>query len=212
MRWDDLRTSENVEDRRGEGGGFGGGGTGFGLGGGRLGIGAVIVLSLAGWALGIDPRILIGGAEMVSQPRPHPAVPAGADQPADGRRRPLRRQDPGRDRGRLVAGAARAGQPRYTQAAAGAVLRRDAVGLRLGAVRHGAVLLPARPEGLSRHLLLPGHAAPLRRRRRLRLRLCDRARGRPPCREPARHPAQGAAGAAARRRGARPTSSPCASS
>lgn len=67
MRWDDLRTSENVEDRRGDGGGFGGGGgSGFGLGGGRLGIGAIVVLSLAGWALGIDPRILIGGAEMVT--------------------------------------------------------------------------------------------------------------------------------------------------
>ncbi|PSC04665.1 hypothetical protein SLNSH_12905 [Alsobacter soli] len=71
MRWDDLRTSENIEDRRGEGGGWGGGGgTGIGLGGGGLGIGAVIVLSLAGWALGIDPRILIGGAEMVTQRAP----------------------------------------------------------------------------------------------------------------------------------------------
>ncbi|MCP8939251.1 neutral zinc metallopeptidase [Alsobacter sp. SYSU M60028] len=65
MRWDDLRTSENVEDRRGEGGGFGGG-TGFGIGGGRLGIGTVIVLGLLGWALGIDPRLLIGGAEVVA--------------------------------------------------------------------------------------------------------------------------------------------------
>ncbi|WP_460449242.1 KPN_02809 family neutral zinc metallopeptidase [Alsobacter sp. SYSU BS001988] len=84
MRWDDLRTSENVEDRRGDGGGFGGGGTGFGLGGGRLGIGAVIVLSLAGWALGIDPRILIGGAEMVSNRAPtQQSRPAPTSSPAD---------------------------------------------------------------------------------------------------------------------------------
>ncbi|WP_406856607.1 neutral zinc metallopeptidase [Alsobacter sp. KACC 23698] len=85
MRWDDLRTSENVEDRRGDGGGFGGGGgTGFGLGGGRLGIGAVIVLSLAGWALGIDPRILIGGAEMVSNRAPtQQSRPASTSPPAD---------------------------------------------------------------------------------------------------------------------------------
>ncbi len=64
MRWDDFRTSENVEDRRGSGGGFrlpGGGGGGRGLG-----LGTIVVLGLVGWALGIDPRILIGGAEMLS--------------------------------------------------------------------------------------------------------------------------------------------------
>ena len=66
MRFDDLRTSDNVEDRRGDGGSGGGGGSGFGIGGGRLGIGTVVVLSLIGWALGINPAVLIGGAEMVS--------------------------------------------------------------------------------------------------------------------------------------------------
>ena len=68
MRWDDLRTSQNVEDRRGDGGGGGGGGggrIGFG-GGGRLGIGTIVVLGLIGWALGINPAILIGGAEMMT--------------------------------------------------------------------------------------------------------------------------------------------------
>jgi predicted metalloprotease len=33
---------------------------------GGLGIGAIVVLSLLGWATGIDPRLLIGGAEMVT--------------------------------------------------------------------------------------------------------------------------------------------------
>ena len=32
---------------------------------GGLGIGTIIVLGLLGWALGIDPRVLIGGAEMM---------------------------------------------------------------------------------------------------------------------------------------------------
>ena len=66
MRWDDFRRSDNIEDDR-EGGGGGGGSGGFGLpvGGGGLGIGAVIVLGLIGWATGIDPSILIGGAEML---------------------------------------------------------------------------------------------------------------------------------------------------
>ncbi|HEV7327495.1 MAG TPA: neutral zinc metallopeptidase [Bosea sp. (in: a-proteobacteria)] len=62
MRWEDYRQSENLEDRRG-----GGGGEFAGLPGGRggIGIGTMVVLGLLGWALGIDPRILIGGAEMI---------------------------------------------------------------------------------------------------------------------------------------------------
>jgi predicted metalloprotease len=67
MRWDDLQGSNNVEDRRGEeGGGGGGGGFGFPVGGGGLGIGTIVVLGLVGWALGIDPRLLIGGAEILT--------------------------------------------------------------------------------------------------------------------------------------------------
>lgn len=71
MRWDDFRRSDNIDDRRdGDGGGFGGGGGGGGFGipmggGGGLGIGTIVVLGLVGWALGIDPRILIGGADIL---------------------------------------------------------------------------------------------------------------------------------------------------
>src|SRR6266700_3874973 len=69
MRLDDLPESGNVEDRRDEGGYVGGGGGGFGLpmGRGGLGIGTVVVLGLIGWALGIDPSLLIGGAEILSR-------------------------------------------------------------------------------------------------------------------------------------------------
>ena len=67
MRWDDFRRSENIEDRR-EDGGYSGGGGGFGgpVGAGGLGIGTIVVLGLVGWALGIDPRLLIGGAEILT--------------------------------------------------------------------------------------------------------------------------------------------------
>jgi predicted metalloprotease len=65
MRWDDFRRSDNVEDDRG-GGGIGGGGFGFPIGGGGLGIGTVVVLGLVGWALGIDPSVLIGGAQVIT--------------------------------------------------------------------------------------------------------------------------------------------------
>src|SRR5918912_4045781 len=68
MRYDDFRRSDDIEDRRDEGGGGMGGGGGFGLpmGGGGLGIGTIIVLGLIGYAFGIDPRILIGGAEILT--------------------------------------------------------------------------------------------------------------------------------------------------
>lgn len=56
MQDDDLRASSNIEDRRGMGGATKGG----------LGIGAIVVLTLIGYATGIDPRALISGAEIVT--------------------------------------------------------------------------------------------------------------------------------------------------
>ncbi len=71
MEWQNFRRSDNVEDRRGDdNSGDPSGGAGFslpgGLGAGHLGLGAIIILGLIGWALGIDPRVLIGGAESLS--------------------------------------------------------------------------------------------------------------------------------------------------
>lgn len=74
MREDDLRASDNIEDRRGMGGAAKGG----------LGIGAIAVLTLLGWATGIDPRLLIGGAEMVTGGGNAPTRSAGVQgTPAD---------------------------------------------------------------------------------------------------------------------------------
>src|SRR5258708_22285380 len=68
MRYDDFRRSDDIEDRRDDSGGGMGGGGGIGLpmGGGGLGIGTIIVLGLVGYAFGIDPRILIGGAQILT--------------------------------------------------------------------------------------------------------------------------------------------------
>ena len=65
MRLDELPRSDNVEDRRGQDMSPG---RGFRVPGGRggLGIGTIVVLGLIGYWLGIDPRILIGGAEILS--------------------------------------------------------------------------------------------------------------------------------------------------
>src|SRR5713226_3258795 len=70
MRYADFSLSADIDARRDDsGGGMGGGGGGFGIplgGGGGLGIGTIIVLGLIGYAFGIDPRILIGGAEILT--------------------------------------------------------------------------------------------------------------------------------------------------
>lgn len=69
MRLDDLRPSDNVEDRRGEdygGGGFGGFGPRMVFGGGGLGLGVVLLLSLF---FGVDPSQLLNGG-----PGPEPQV------------------------------------------------------------------------------------------------------------------------------------------
>src|SRR3979409_2547992 len=92
MRLDDLPEGGNIEDRRGEGGG--GGGFGMPVGGGGLGIGAIVVLGLIGWALGIDPSVLIGGAEILTGPG-RPQVQSPAPQAR-------RTGTPGDETGRLV--------------------------------------------------------------------------------------------------------------
>ena len=67
MRYDDFRRSDDIDDRRDDSGGGSGGGFGLPMGGGGgLGIGTVIVLGLIGYAFGIDPRILIGGAQVLN--------------------------------------------------------------------------------------------------------------------------------------------------
>jgi uncharacterized protein len=66
MQYDDFRRSSDIEDRRDDSGGGGGGGFGLPMGGGGLGIGTLIVLGLVSYAFGIDPRILIGGAEILN--------------------------------------------------------------------------------------------------------------------------------------------------
>jgi hypothetical protein len=91
MRLDQLPRSENVEDRRGEDAGPGGG---FRIPGGRggMGIGTIIILVLLGYWLGIDPSLLINGAGMLtggdssqqeSSPAPRDSAGTQAGAPSD---------------------------------------------------------------------------------------------------------------------------------
>jgi predicted metalloprotease len=61
MRLDQLPRSDQIEDRRRDGP------RGFSVGrAGGIGIGTIFLLSVAGWALGINPLYLIGGAQILS--------------------------------------------------------------------------------------------------------------------------------------------------
>ncbi len=66
MDWQGGPVSNNVEDRRGGDEGGGGGMISSFGGGGGLGIGAIIILTLIGWATGINPQLLIGGAQVLT--------------------------------------------------------------------------------------------------------------------------------------------------
>jgi predicted metalloprotease len=76
MRWEDLRQSANVEDDREAS-------ASRGIpGGGGLGIGMIIILGLIGWLFGINPAVLINGAQILTggateQTGPAPEVGAG---------------------------------------------------------------------------------------------------------------------------------------
>ena len=54
MKWEGNRESDNVEDRRGSGGGM------PVFGGRSIGIGTIVVALLGGWVLGINPLTILG--------------------------------------------------------------------------------------------------------------------------------------------------------
>ena len=63
MRWDGNRESENIEDRRGSGGG------GSPIFGGRtIGIGTIVVALVGGWVLGINPLTLLDAPQIRLKP------------------------------------------------------------------------------------------------------------------------------------------------
>ena len=70
MRLDDQRESDNLEDRRG-----GGGGIGLPIGRGSFGIGTIVIALIGGYVLGVNPLTLLGLVDQVqhSVPQQHSA-------------------------------------------------------------------------------------------------------------------------------------------
>ena len=88
MRTDDFRPSDNVEDDR-EASASRGGMPG---GAGGLGIGTVIIIGLISWYFGIDPNVLLNGAQILTgggatsqQTSPAPPVTAGTPSDSTGK-------------------------------------------------------------------------------------------------------------------------------
>src|ERR1700678_2138535 len=63
MEWENTPESANVEDRRGQ---SGGGGLPIGGGAGGLGIGVIIIVFAISYFTGINPSVLLGGAQIVA--------------------------------------------------------------------------------------------------------------------------------------------------
>ena len=76
MKWEGNRESDNVEDRRSDGGGRGSGGGGGLFGGRSIGIGTIVVALVGGWIFGINPltilNLLSGGGAPTAQVQQQP--------------------------------------------------------------------------------------------------------------------------------------------
>src|SRR6185312_13896342 len=67
MEYDNMPSSSNIEDRRGQRGGP--------VGAGGLGIGAIVVIFAISYFTGISPQVLISGAEMMGVGQQQSAPP-----------------------------------------------------------------------------------------------------------------------------------------
>jgi uncharacterized protein len=83
MDVDGKRESDNVEDRRGSGGGGMGGGGGRGIGGRGIGIGSIIIAFAASYFLGINPMTVLGILGGGESPAPQVSQGPAARPPKD---------------------------------------------------------------------------------------------------------------------------------
>ena len=77
MRMDDQRESDNLEDRRGSGGG------GLRLGGGRMGLGTIAIALVASYFLGVNPLTVLNMLSGGDLPAIEQSAPVAHRPPAD---------------------------------------------------------------------------------------------------------------------------------
>ncbi len=86
MKWENNRQSDQIEDRRAQGG-MGGLGGGRRVGGRGLGVGTIVIALLAGWIFGINPLTILGvlggGADLSAPSAQMESAPGPAQAPTD---------------------------------------------------------------------------------------------------------------------------------
>ena len=183
MRWQDFRRSDNVEESSDSGS--------SGIGGIHLGVGGILAVVVVSLLLGKNPLDFLALLSDSGAPTQTTAV----------RRRSLRAR-PGaarratsrRNSWRAFWATPKTSGASVFQQKADATNRQSlcSSGARpdsacgLASAATGPFYCPGDRESLSRSRVFPGAVDALRRTRRLRPRVCDRARSRPPCPESAR--------------------------
>ena len=193
MRWEDFRRSDNVEDRTGDG--PAGGGFPIGGGGIKLGGGALIVIVIVSLLFGVNPLTADRRPRVRADDRRAASAGLRAAAPT---RRPTPSADPAKEFAARVLGDTedvwsavfQTMGARYEPPTARAVPRASRARLAASRARRRArsTARPTRRLYLDTDVLRRARAA-LRRARRFRAGLRDRARGRPPRAEPDRHDA-----------------------
>jgi predicted metalloprotease len=143
MRLDDQSASQNVEDRRGAGGG---------VGRGSVGVGTLVIALVAGYFFGIDPAVILG---LVSSGSARAVGHAGSRSPRPATKwRPSSPRSSAAPRRPGMTVFAEAGR-RYQEPKLVLFTGATPTACGTGQVGHGPLLLPGRSEGLHRPGLLP---------------------------------------------------------
>ena len=167
------RRSSNIEDRRGMSP------VRKGVG---LSIGGILFLLVLSF-FGINPLPFLG----VATKQPQVEMQQSSQPYQESAERSATQRTRGRDARADRGDVGQAVRRQVHAADHGDVQRATPIGVRHRPGRDGTVLLPARPEGLPRPLVLPGTRAEVRRARRFRAGLRDRPRSRSPRAEPDGH-------------------------
>lgn len=139
MLWKDREGSSNVEDRRGEGGGFGGGGPRFPMPRGKLGLAVLAVVLVAGY-YGIDLTPLLGLDSPMNTPTQSSTYQPSAQEQELAKFSSVALRTTEETWGRIFAQSGK----KYIPSEDGSLFRQYSYSLRLRSGSDGTFLLPVR--------------------------------------------------------------------